>query len=112
MYCSEFLCMIRLVFLMHIHYMQNENYLSALITDSFVTILSTLYDFVIYRCTLEGPESVWSKRSEVIKNFLPENIYKIKFPVNNKIYFPVFTFFIYMLYNNIINHEIINIYDT
>jgi len=37
-------------------------------------------------------------------------IYKIKFPVNNKIYFPVFTFFIYILYNNIIDHEIINIY--
>jgi len=40
-----------------------------------------------------------------------KNIF-IKFPVNNKIYFPVFEFFIYILFNNIIDHEIINIYDT
>jgi len=43
---------------------------------------------------------------------IKEYIYKIKFIVNNKIYFSVFVFFIYILYNNTINHEIINIYDT
>jgi len=35
----------------------------------------------------------------------------LKFPVNNKIYFPIFALFIYILYNNIIDHEIMNIYD-
>jgi len=43
---------------------------------------------------------------------MKEYIYKIKFPVNNKIYFPVFVFFIYILYDNIINHKIINTYNT
>jgi len=42
---------------------------------------------------------------------IKEYIYKIKFPVNNKIHFPVFAFFMYILYNNITD-EIINIYDT
>jgi len=43
---------------------------------------------------------------------MKEYIYKIKFPVNSKIYFPVFVFFIYILCDNIIDHKIINIYDT